>query len=718
MNKYVTRVFLALDFMGRLMKNNGKLLRILTGVLAVMFTLLFVGCNGGGSGTKPEYKEVAIDATNASVCIGGKVEVKASFNAGAKVQWILSEDDFAEVDSVIYNDEVNATSATCIIKGLAIGSTTLTVTDGRSMKNCEITVVLPSVSLPATAEAVVGTPITLTVTTDSLLSAEWSSSDTAVATVNNGVVTPLKAGETNITVTVSGVSAVCAVTVTVDPSRVTVSLNKNEMTLEEGKSGELFATVSTGAAVTWSSSDNSIATVSNGVVTGIKAGSAVITAAVGEVKATCAVTVNAATEVDGVEIITNGNFATKVDGSDAPAGFVIWGGDGCSIVAACNSEGVALTINNAASNVNYNPQIKQEGLLLQSDKTYALAVTVKSSAVRNAQILIQQDQTWETFLDRTISLTGEFQTFEGTVSVSENKANVLVGIMLGNTGVVASEHVVTIKSISLKECDKAPVVPPKDRLSLAWNDEFDGTALDTSKWNYQTGVYDEYKGNKTGEMFWGNNEQQYYTKDAATVHDGMLEITAKREAMPEGRGFSSARILTRDKASWTFGYFEAKIKMPAINGMWPAFWMLPQPTGSYAENEYGGWAASGELDIMEARGRLDMESITTLHYGGSWPNNTYKSETTALTSPISAWHTYAVDWTADYITWYIDDVAVFTMMNSEWWSSASENPSAPFDKPFYILLNLAVGGNFDSGTMPPDSFTSASMCVDYVRVYQ
>ena len=289
--------------------------------------------------------------------------------------------------------------------------------------------------------------------------------------------------------------------------------------------------------------------------------------------------------------------------------------------------------------------------------------------------------------------------------------------------------VVTVEGgqISDTEPDKEPDMEPDkepdketdaeiEGLTLVWSDEFDGTELDLSKWGYQIGVRDEYHGKLGNTWYWGNNELQYYTKDSVSVADGVLTITASRRDY-EGMEYTSARILTRDLASFTYGYFEARIKLPVEHGMWPAFWMMPQPSGtSSTRNEYGGWSASGEIDIMEARGRVPMEVGNALHYGGN--PHVYSADAQKLDTPISEWHTYGLDWQPDCITWYVDGEVAFKVTSSQWWTSASDEEFAPFDKPFYLILNLAVGGNYDGGIKPPEDFESACMCVDYVRVYK
>ena len=268
-----------------------------------------------------------------------------------------------------------------------------------------------------------------------------------------------------------------------------------------------------------------------------------------------------------------------------------------------------------------------------------------------------------------------------------------------------------------------PDTPDPTERQLIWSDEFDGDTLDESKWSYQLGIRDVYVNDGRtieGPWFWGNDELQYYTEDAVSLVEGVMSITAERKSgLPNERQFTSARIVTRDKGFWTYGYFEARMKLPAGTGMWPAFWLLPQPEkGMGTDNKYGGWPANGEIDIMEAKGRLLFESSGALHYGGG--QDVFTSNTANHTAPITAWHTYALEWRSDHISWFVDDVEFLRVESSRWYTTSplgNGNPSAPFDAPYYILINLAVGGKFDGGRAPDESFTSAAMQVDYVRVY-
>ena len=241
---------------------------------------------------------------------------------------------------------------------------------------------------------------------------------------------------------------------------------------------------------------------------------------------------------------------------------------------------------------------------------------------------------------------------------------------------------------------------------LVWADEFDGTELDTSKWEAMLGTGTSY-GLPAG---WGNNEQQWYLEDNAALSNGILTLTAKEESQ-SGYAFTSARLLTRDRVAVRYGRIEARMRLPGGQGLWPAFWMLPQ------DFVYGGWAASGEIDIMEAV-NLDASGgnnvVGTLHYGGEFPGNVFTSEwTTVSGSATGEFHEYAIEWDATEIRWYVDDVLFST--KTSWYSTSAVYP-APFNQPFYILLNIAVGGNFPG---PPNAGTvfPVTMDVDYVRVY-
>ena len=248
-------------------------------------------------------------------------------------------------------------------------------------------------------------------------------------------------------------------------------------------------------------------------------------------------------------------------------------------------------------------------------------------------------------------------------------------------------------------------VSPGDALTLVWADEFDAGQLDPEVWFFETGDGSDY-----GIPGWGNNELQYYLPDNAWLENGLLTIEARAEST-NGFSYTSARINTRDRFAFRYGRIEARMRLPGGQGLWPAFWLMPQ------EDLYGTWAASGEIDIMEAvnlggAGGNDVHG--TIHYGGEWPNHASSGEGYLVPADATAeFHTYAIEWDALEIRWYVDDV-LYAMQNF-WYSTGGAFP-APFDQPFYIILNVAVGGNWPGS---PDGSTvfPVSMEVDWVRVY-
>ena len=282
-----------------------------------------------------------------------------------------------------------------------------------------------------------------------------------------------------------------------------------------------------------------------------------------------------------------------------------------------------------------------------------------------------------------------------------------VAIILAQPGAASPGNAasnVNIDDPTLIVADNTPVAPGGE-MSLVWNDEFDGARLDPASWFFETGDGSQYS-----IPGWGNDELQWYLPDSASIENGILLITARRQQHGDFQ-YTSARINTRDRFAFRYGRVEARIRLPAGQGIWPAFWLMPQ------ENAYGGWAASGEIDIMEAvnPGAGGGNTVHgTIHYGGVSPNNRYSGSEHAVQGSVTdEFHIYAVEWDEREIRWYVDDVNYATQRN--WHTSAAAFP-APFDRTFHIILNVAVGGGFPG---PPDSTTNfpATMEVDYVRVY-
>jgi beta-glucanase (GH16 family) len=236
--------------------------------------------------------------------------------------------------------------------------------------------------------------------------------------------------------------------------------------------------------------------------------------------------------------------------------------------------------------------------------------------------------------------------------------------------------------------------------SIIWGDEFTASSLDQTKWSYQTG-----DGCQEGICGWGNNELQYYQAANVTLSNGQLHITAKRERV-QSKSYTSGRIRTINKGDWTYGRFEARIKLPHGQGLWPAFWMLP------TDEVYGGWPQSGEIDIMEFVAADPTRVLGTIHYGDPYPNNKNQGANFVLGSGTfpDAFHTFAIEWEQGVMRWFVDDILFLTKtaqdLSPHHW---------PFDQRFHFLLNVAVGGNL--GGPVDNTIFPKTMDVDFVRVY-
>lgn len=251
-------------------------------------------------------------------------------------------------------------------------------------------------------------------------------------------------------------------------------------------------------------------------------------------------------------------------------------------------------------------------------------------------------------------------------------------------------------SIILTACDKEPVSAVPEGMTLVWSDEFeeDG-APDKEKWGYSTG------GNG-----WGNGELQFYTdkRENSRVEDGKLIITAR---LDDSR-WTSARLKTQFKADWTYGYFEIRAKLPRGRGTWPAIWMLP------TFDKYGNWPRSGEIDIMEHVG-FEPDIVHTSVHTNAYNHKigTHKTAFDKVRGATRKYQVYAMEWDPDYIQWYINGEPFYRfenphMSSAEW----------PFDIPFYLILNLAIGGAWGGQEGIDKKLKEAELYVDYVRVYQ
>jgi beta-glucanase (GH16 family) len=255
--------------------------------------------------------------------------------------------------------------------------------------------------------------------------------------------------------------------------------------------------------------------------------------------------------------------------------------------------------------------------------------------------------------------------------------------------------------------DEAQTVTNFNTLTLS--EEFDGTALNTSLWSFDIG-----DGSAQGIPGWGNNEQQYYTDrpENVTVEDGVLKISARLESF-EGSSYTSGRILTRGGFQQKFGRFEARIKLPWGQGIWPAFWMLGDDN-----NGLEIWPNIGEIDIMEYRGQEPTITHGSVHGPGYSGGNSITKQYELMNDRFDTdFHVFGVEWGPDYINYYVDDVLYNQITPDDLEEEGINRANWVFnDREFYILLNVAVGGSF-VGNADPNIPYPQTMEVDYVRVY-
>lgn len=275
----------------------------------------------------------------------------------------------------------------------------------------------------------------------------------------------------------------------------------------------------------------------------------------------------------------------------------------------------------------------------------------------------------------------------------------------------------------------------------AWDtvffDDFDGPELDRAKWKPEVSCWGG-----------GNNERQCYTDRPENIQlkEGVLRLVGQKEEytgpkFPEGmqgapggeqtKPYTSGKIRTRGLAAFKYGRVSARLRVPEGQGAWPAFWMMS------ADDVYGPWPLSGEIDIMEAinqetpcaecPGGVERRTSGALHFGGPVPDNTYlfmKTSGEREIGPSKEFRVYAIEWARDSIQWLMDGEVYMRVEHDDWYSDAPEaegNAHAPFDQPFYMMLNLAVGGNlaekFNGGGFDPSTFPAA-LEIDWVRVEQ
>ena len=259
--------------------------------------------------------------------------------------------------------------------------------------------------------------------------------------------------------------------------------------------------------------------------------------------------------------------------------------------------------------------------------------------------------------------------------------------------------IVAILSLCIVGCATEDTQTVVNFTELTMQDEFDADGLvDASIWANDIG---------NGENGWGNNELQYYTDrpENVTVQNGKLLITARQESF-EGSSYTSARLLTKDLFKQRYGRFEARIRLPYGQGIWPAFWMLG------ADIDENPWPAAGEIDIMEYRGQNPTVILGSVHGPGYSAGEAISKAYTLKNDRFdTGFHIFGIEWAPEYVNFYVDDV-LYNQITPQ-----DVTGTWVFDKPFFILMNLAVGGSF-VGSPNEETVFPQTMLVDYVRVYK
>jgi len=285
-------------------------------------------------------------------------------------------------------------------------------------------------------------------------------------------------------------------------------------------------------------------------------------------------------------------------------------------------------------------------------------------------------------------------------TITENPVSPLMQTAMAKSTALAQ---VTLDPAMFPTVTPLVSVTPDADWKLAWAEEFDGpdgSAPDPQTWGYDVGGHG-----------WGNNELEYYTDriENAYLEGGNLVIEARKEEY-QGSHYTSARLVTRGKVHWLYGRYEIRAKLPKGQGIWPAIWLLPDT------DTYGGWPTGGEVDIMEFLGHDRQTVYGTLHWGNPHDSDGGQIALPRTTGFDEDYHVFALEWEPGAFRWYMDGVLYHTVTQ---WTTSAENAKfpAPFDQPFHMLINVAVGGNWPG--VPNDTTVfPAKMYVDYVRVYQ
>lgn len=537
----------------------------------------------------------------------------------------------------------------------------------------------------------------------------WKSSDTKVVSVSKGKLTGKKAGKATVTMTANGVED--KVQVIVQDYTPTIVLNQKEYTLYTTGSGNnvaLKATVNgANKKVEWQSNNASVAEVNTkGKVTAKAKGRALITATANGVTAKCWVNVKEPT------IILEKNALVIKPGEK---------------VNLCDYASIEVT--GAKQSVTYKSSDSKTATVdkkgnVTGKKAGDVTISIQANGVKEECAVTVSECTEHTFgapETLRVATCEENGLTSKTCTVCGGKEQEITDPLGHNYGrwsvyAYSTENAAGLERQVCTRCkaENTRIIPAKNKGELAygykleWEDDFNGTELDRNSWNVEL-----------HEPGWVNAELQEYVDSDKNIYvkDGNLVIQAiKDETKADGdpEQYTSGRINTQNKHDYQYGRFEARAKVPSGKGFLPAFWMMPT-----VEGYYGQWPLCGEIDIMEVMGQETNKLYSTLHFGNphTQKQGTYEGEADFSED----FHVYACEWDPDEFRFYVDDQLFYTV--NDWFTKRAGFGEtaypAPYDQPFYMILNLAVGGSWvgypDENTEFGDN---AQLVVDYVRVYQ
>lgn len=418
---------------------------------------------------------------------------------------------------------------------------------------------------------------------------------------------------------------------------------------------------------------------------------------------TATVTVRNTTDNDLTDVAISGSIPEGYVTSDGKASPELWTSSVESVAAGESTQTVVTFTKKAAP-----PEVeKPGGNTSNSPKTgddtpVALIVIIGELSLTAIILLMRKKRKNIIAMMLTVAMAGSLL---GVGAITANAANTVEKTISATKDITVGGNKVTL-DVDVTYKTETPVMLSYDGYTLIWSDEFDGDTLNRNDWNVELHA-----------PGWVNAELQQYVDSMDNIYlkDGKLVIKPKKTVNPDGTvSYTSGRINTQGKRDFTYGLFEARVKVPEGKGYLPAFWLMASD-----ENLYGQWPRCGEIDIMEVHGSATDKSYGTIHFGNPH-KETQNSYTLSDGSFSAGYHTFAVEWEPGMIKWYVDGKLFHT---ADDWYSVTEGQGeitypAPFDQPFYMILNLAVGGSWVGYPDDTTDFDNAAYEVDYVRVYQ